>query len=144
MKKLSIILFLLIISAPCFSQNSVPIPNDPTVLNFMSSFHEKLIKGDSSISDYAHEKLSYGHSNGWIENRKEFLENLKTGYIIYHSFKVDSTRLVIAENTASIRFIADIEATLNGKKGNFHLKVLEVWVLKDKRWQLLARQAVKG
>ena len=41
--------------------------------------------------------------------------------------------------------IGDYEVSLNG--GNavvYHLKVLEVWVKKGKRWLLFARQAVRG
>jgi hypothetical protein len=39
--------------------------------------------------------------------------------------------------------VADINVSLNGNAGNYHLKVLEVWVKKGKRWILFARQAVK-
>ena len=62
----------------------------------------------------------------------------------YNSYKEDSVQVVINGNVAHARFVADIAATLNGKEGNFHLKVLEVWVRKGKRWLLFARQAVKG
>ena len=61
----------------------------------------------------------------------------------YNSYKEDSVQVVINGNMANARFVADISATLNGKDGNFHLKVLEVWVRKGKRWLLFARQAVK-
>ena len=49
------------------------------------------------------------------------------------------------DNMANVRFIADITASLEGTTvNNYHLKVLEVWVRKSKRWVLFARQAVKG
>ena len=38
----------------------------------------------------------------------------------------------------------NIAATMKGTSYNFHLKVLEVWAKKGKRWVLFARQAVKG
>jgi len=45
---------------------------------------------------------------------------------------------------ANVRFVADITATMKGATNTFHLKVLEVWMKKGKRWVLFARQAVKG
>ena len=61
----------------------------------------------------------------------------------YIGYKEDSLQVIINGNMAHARFVADITAALNGKEGNFHLKVLEVWVKKGKRWLLFARQAVK-
>ena len=71
------------------------------------------------------------------------LRNIETGYMSYVSYKEDSLKVEINGNVAHARFIADISANLNGKDGNFHLKVLEVWVKKGKRWLLFARQAVR-
>jgi hypothetical protein len=42
-----------------------------------------------------------------------------------------------------VRFVADITATMKEATNTYHLKVLEVWVKKGKRWVLFARQAVK-
>jgi len=51
--------------------------------------------------------------------------------------------ITINESMANARFVADVNATLNGNTVNTHLKVLEVWVKKGKRWVLFARQGVK-
>ncbi len=88
--------------------------------------------------------LSYGHSNGWIETKEELLTNLETGYIKYNSIKEDSVRAVINEGMSHVRFVGDYDVTLNGATNTFHLKVLEIWVKKGKRWLLFARQAIKG
>ena len=110
----------------------------------MREFHQALIEGNTiSINQQTDKMLSYGHSNGWIETKADMIKNLETGYMNYNSIKEDSIKLMINGNMANVRFVADINATLNGTAGNFHLKVLEVWVRKGKRWLLFARQAVK-
>lgn len=107
-------------------------------------FHQDLVKKNTvSINQQTDKALSYGHSNGWIETKTDILRNIETGYMSYVSYKEDSLKVEINGNVAHARFIADISARLNGKDGNFHLKVLEVWVKKGKRWLLFARQAVK-
>ena len=110
----------------------------------MKEFHRALVDGNTiSINQQTDKMLSYGHSNGWIETKADMIKNLETGYMNYNSIKEDSIKLMINGSVANVRFVADINATLNGTAGNFHLKVLEVWVRKGKRWMLFARQAVK-
>ncbi len=107
-------------------------------------FHQDLVKKNTvSINQQTDKALSYGHSNGWIETKTDMLRNIETGYMSYISYEEDSLKVEINGNVAHARFIADISANLNGKNGKFHLKVLEVWVKKGKRWLLFARQAVR-
>jgi len=110
----------------------------------IKEFHQELVKKNTvSINQQTDKALSYGHSNGWVETKTDMIKNLETGYINYHSYKEDSLLVIINGNMANARFVADINVTLNGKDGNYHLKVLEVWVRKGKRWLLFARQAVR-
>lgn len=118
---------------------------DEKLITTIKEFHQALVKKNTvSIIQQTDKAISYGHSNGWVETKAEMINNLETGYLTYRSFKEDSLQVTINGNVAHARFIADIEATLNQKDSQFHLKVLEVWVKKGKRWLLFARQAVKG
>lgn len=139
MKKLLFIVLLL----NGFFTNAQTVEEKLTLT--LKEFHQALVnKNTVSINQQTDKWLSYGHSNGWVETKTDFIKNLETGYMKYNSYKEDSVQVVINGNVAHVRFVADIAATLNGKEGNFHLKVLEVWVRKGKRWLLFARQAVKG
>ena len=111
----------------------------------VKEFHQALVKKNTiSLNQQTDKALSYGHSNGWVQSKKDLISDFETGYISYQSFKEDSITVVINENMANVRFIADVEATLKGTASKLHLKVLEVWVRKGKRWVLFARQAVRG
>src|SRR6202008_4421535 len=110
----------------------------------LKEFHQALVnKNTGSINQQTDKALSYGHSNGWIETKADMIKDLETGYINYHSIKEDSIQVVINGNLAHARFVGDYNVTLNGNTNTFHLKVLEVWVRKGKRWLLFARQAVR-
>ena len=114
------------------------------VLSSIKNFHQAIVKADLvSVDQQTDEGLSYGHSNGWIESKSEMIKNLESGFIKYHSYKEDSFSIVANRRVARARFIADINVTLNNSTANYHLKVLEVWIRKGKRWLLFARQAVK-
>lgn len=111
----------------------------------VKEFHLALVtKNIVSINQQTDKALSYGHSNGWVETKTDVIKDLETGYISYQGFKEDSITVLINGNMANVRFIADITATMKATTTTFHLKVLEVWVKKGKRWVLFARQAVKA
>ena len=111
----------------------------------VKEFHQALVsKNTISINQQTDKALSYGHSNGWVENKIDIIKNLETGYISYQAFKEDSILVLINGNMANVRFVADITATMKAATNTYHLKVLEVWVKKGKRWVLFARQAVKA
>jgi len=110
----------------------------------LKEFHQALVqKNTVSINQQTDKALSYGHSNGWIETKTDLIDHLESGYIKYSSYREDSLQLTINGNMANARFVADINVTLSGNNGNYHLKVLEVWVRKGKRWLLFARQGIK-
>jgi hypothetical protein len=110
----------------------------------MKEFHLALVgKNTVSINQQTDKALSYGHSNGWVETKNDMIRNVESGYLKYSSYKEDSIQINMNGNMANARFVADINVALNGNAGNYHLKVLEVWVKKGKRWILFARQAVK-
>jgi hypothetical protein len=119
--------------------------DDVKLIAVVKEFHQALVKQNTvSINQQTDKAVSYGHSNGWVQNKKDLIKDFETGKISYQSFKEDSITVLMNENMANVRFIADITASVNGTTvNNYHLKVLEVWVKKSKRWVLFARQAVK-
>ena len=140
LKKYLTILFLFV-AAISLAQTT----DEVKLIQTSKEFHQALVnKNTVSINQQTDKALSYGHSNGWVETKTDMIKDLETGYIIYQSFKEDSISISINGNMANVRFVADVTATLKGTTNTFHLKVLEVWVKKSKRWVLFGRQAVKA
>ena len=138
MKNFVLILFILV-SVGGFAQTE-----EQKLTATLKEFHQALVmKNTVSINQQTDKALSYGHSNGWVETKGDVIKDLETGYISYQQYKEDSITIVINGTMANARFVADITAVLNGNTIISHLRVLEVWVKKGKRWLLFARQAVK-
>jgi Domain of unknown function (DUF4440) len=137
--KLLITIFFSLILAGSSAQ-----PGVEKLTETIKEFHQALVqKNTVSINQQTDKALSYGHSNGWVQTKTDLVKDFETGYISYQGFKEDSLSVIINENFANARFIAEVAATLNGKSSVFRIKVLEVWVKKGNRWLLFARQAVK-
>ena len=138
MKKLLTILFFFLVASASAQTD------EEKLISTVKEFHQALVKKNTvSINQQTDKALSYGHSNGWVQTKTDIIKDFETGFISYQGFKEDSITVAMNGNMANVRFIADITATMKATTTTFHLKVLEVWVKKGKRWVLFGRQAVK-
>ena len=108
------------------------------------AFHKALVAKSADLSSFLDAKLSYGHSNGWLENRQELLEHIETGVMNYLEFSEDSIVADMQDNIGYLRFVTTLKASLRGTQATFRLRVLEVWRKEDNNWVLYARQAVRA
>lgn len=91
----------------------------------------------------ATDELSYGHSNGKLEDKKEFIEALMNGSSDFKTIDLTDQTITVVDNTAFVRHKLMAETANDGKPGTAKLSVLLVWVKQKGNWKLLARQAVK-
>lgn len=97
-------------------------------------------KGLESIT---HEELTYGHSSGKVESRKEFIETLVTGKSDFRKIELKDQKISVAGETAVVRHTLEAETFDGGVPGKIRLHIVLVWAKEKKTWKLLARQAVK-
>jgi hypothetical protein len=88
-------------------------------------------------------ELSYGHSNGLIEDKATFVEALASGKSDFVTINLTDQTIKIAGNTALVRHKLTGETNNNGQASNVNLGVLLVWQKQYGQWKLLARQAFK-
>ncbi|GAA4464890.1 nuclear transport factor 2 family protein [Nemorincola caseinilytica] len=137
MKLILTILFVSLL-VPAFAQQA-----DKEALNLsMMVFDRALEKRDTiSLKRLLSNEVTYGHSNGWVENKKEVIADLYNGIIGYDRIVTSQPEIKIAGKVAQVRSTAEIWATLNGEKGYYKLKVLQVWLWENGHWTLFARQS---
>jgi hypothetical protein len=68
---------------------------------------------------------------------------LFNGKLNYKSISPADEQMVIEGNTASVRMNTVVDIVMEGKPLTLKLKVLQVWIWKNKHWELFARQSVK-
>ena len=138
--KILFTILLLVFGCTTFAQSS----DETKLIQTVREFHQALVKKNIvSINQQTDKALSYGHSNGWVENKTELMKDLETGLISYQKFTEDSITVSLNGSLANVRFLANVEATMRAVTNTYSLKVLEVWVRKGNRWVLFARQAIK-
>ena len=101
-------------------------------------------KDEKTLTQLLNKDLSYGHSNGWVQNKTDIINDLKSGKLAYD--KIENTSSMIAAingNWATVRTNTNAEGKVNGNAFQFKLHMLEVWLKTNAGWQLIARQSTK-
>lgn len=97
----------------------------------------------ATLENLSANELSYGHSNGKLENKAAFIEALVSGESDFQSINLTGQTITVVNNTALVRHQLTGETVTKGVVGPVKLAVLLVWIKEKSDWKLLARQAVK-
>jgi hypothetical protein len=88
-------------------------------------------------------ELSYGHSNGLVEDQATFVEALAGGKSDFVSITLEDQTIKVVGNTAIVRHKLSADTNNNNTPGKVSLSVLLIWQKQSGKWKLIARQAVK-
>ena len=113
--------------------------------NAMQQLDNGLLKNEKAVlQSVLHKSVSYGHSNGWIQNKKDVLNDYESGKMIYKKIEKNSSSIVsINKKWATVKTNTNVEGEVSGTAFNLKLHVLQVWMKTKKGWQLYARQSAK-
>ena len=110
----------------------------------VEALRQAMVSADgNSLDDLTAEKLSYGHSNGIIEDKKEYIRKITSGENAYLKLDHSKQSISISGKAAIVRLQFQAETMADGKPSASKLHVLMVWQKQGKEWKLLARQAIK-
>jgi hypothetical protein len=104
-----------------------------------------LLKPDrDTLQKLTSPNLSYGHSNGRIENQEQFIQNMLGGGSRFLSIELSEQALQVVGAVAVARHILFAHTHDKGKEpGTIRIGILLVWHYVQDEWLLLARQAFK-
>jgi hypothetical protein len=89
------------------------------------------------------EQLSYGHSDGRVQNKAEFIDGVMTRQAILKSLTLSNHTIAIVGTDAIARHTWASESETDGKPTSTKIGVLQVWQKQGGTWKLLARQAFR-
>ena len=137
--------FILTICLLFTSVISIAQADSVSLKEAMSNLDKALInKDEKMLVQLLHADVSYGHSNGWVQNKNDIINDLKSGKLVYSKIENTSVMIVaISNNWATVRINANAEGSINGTAFQLKLHVLQVWMKSMTGWQLLARQSTK-
>ena len=140
MKIVSTLLFVFFFGIVTIAQTK----DEKAVTDAVEQLRNAMVNGDkAALEKLTEEKLSYGHSGGAIDDKKQFVEKLTNGTSDFVTIDLSEQTISISDNVGIVRHTLKAKTNDGGKPGEVHLKVLLVWQKGKNGWKLLARQAIK-
>jgi ketosteroid isomerase-like protein len=111
----------------------------------VEAFIAALLKPDrETLKNLSSPALSYGHSNGRVENQEQFIQNMLGGGSRFLSIELQNETLSVTGDIAIVRHILFAHTHDTGKDpGTIRIGILLVWHRDRGEWRVLARQAYK-
>ena len=94
-----------------------------------------------SLSLILDERVRYVHSNGWVQNKKEIIDDISSGKLNYTSIIVKSSEVRLYNKTAVVNGTGSFEVNMDGKPLTIELSYTEVYVKNKSKWLLASRHA---
>jgi ketosteroid isomerase-like protein len=140
MKKITLLSLLFSMTLIVSAQSA----DEREVAAAVENLRKAMVDADKpALENIAAEELSYGHSNGLIQDKAAFVEAIASGKNDFKTIELSGQAITIAGNTAIVRHVFHAEVVNNGTPGTAHIGILLVWQKQKGKWKLLARQAVK-
>ncbi|HPG07082.1 MAG TPA: nuclear transport factor 2 family protein [Saprospiraceae bacterium] len=139
MKKIPLILALILLLG------TLATAQNKTVEEAVNTLSKLLIDPvEKGLKDITMPQLSYGHSNGAVQNQHEFMAALLDGSSDFVDIKISNQTVIPSGKTTLVRHTMGAQLkSADGSINSIKLLILTVWQKKGSHWRLLARQAVR-
>ena len=118
--------------------------DEAAVKQNVEALREALLKADKTqLERLSAEQLSYGHSDGRVQNKAEFIDGVMTRKATVKSINFPDLKIAVAGDAAIARHLYESESETDGKPNSVKIGALETWTKQDGGWKLLARQGYK-
>ncbi len=128
-------------AAPALAQNN----DAAAVAEAVAALTKAMLNADrAKLESLVADPLSYGHSGGVIQDKKDFVDVIASKKTVYKSIELSKQTVAIAGDNAIVRHAWESESgSGDGKWTVSKIGVLQVWQKGPGGWRLLARQAFK-
>ena len=128
-------------SAPSFAKDNARL--DDLRAAEAARFKANVDADSMVLGQVLDDDLEYVHSNGEVDTKQEFIMSLVSGKRDYvaTTFVIDGVRIL--GDLAIVRGTAKVTVADNGQSRDLDLGYTNIWVWKDKRWQMTAWRSAR-
>lgn len=118
--------------------------DEAAVAQAVETLRKGLLEADrSKLEQVASAQISYGHSDGRVETKEQFIHGVMTRKQTVKSLEFPELKVAVVGNAAVARHIYLSQSELDGKATTTRIGALQVWQKQDGGWKLLARQGFR-
>ena len=120
------------------------LKNEPKLRENIRLLDFYMQNNDSKILELVSEDVSFGHSNGWVQNFDDFKKDFESKKVSYKSIEqTDLSEFKRNKKTVSLRRKVKVSGIYKVYDFEMTLSLLEIWIKKGKSWRLWSRQAIE-
>jgi hypothetical protein len=97
----------------------------------------------AAVADCLDEGLTYTHSSGDTETKSQFLDTLRSGRIVYEEIEPADVAVRTFGTAAVVTGRSTMHVRAGGKPQTFQIRFIEVDVVRNGRWQMVAWQTTR-
>jgi Domain of unknown function (DUF4440) len=118
--------------------------DEAAVTKNIETLRQGILQQDKAkLDQVAASQISYGHSDGRVETKEQFINGVMTRKQTQKSLAFPELKVFVAGDTAVARHIYLGESELDGKQNTTRIGALQVWQKQPGGWKLLARQGFR-
>ena len=118
--------------------------DEAAVAQGVETLRKALLEADrTKLEQVAAKDISYGHSDGRVETKEQFIHGVMTRKQTVKSLAFPELKIAVVGNAAIARHIYLSDSELEGKATTTRIGALQVWQKQDGAWKLLARQGFR-
>jgi ketosteroid isomerase-like protein len=138
MKKLTLILIASSFSFVLRAQDTT------AVKEALDRLEQALVAGDTTATKtLLHDDIAFGHSNGWVQDKKSAVADMASGFLRYQSIDRHDLRIDRKGNRAIVKERLTAKGARDGKEFQSELFVLWLWEKDKQGWSVVMRQSAK-
>ncbi len=118
--------------------------DEEAVAQSVETLRKALLEADKAkLEQVASPQLSYGHSDGRVETKEQFINGVMTRKQVVKALDFPELKMAVVGNAAIARHIYLSQSERDGKPTTTRIGALQVWQKQDGAWKLLARQGFR-
>ena len=89
------------------------------------------------------ENLTYGHSSGKIQDKKDFISDIETGKSAFKNLEMLNQKITLSGDVALVRHHFSAQAIKGSELVPTEIENLQIWQKQNGKWLLIGRQAFR-
>lgn len=141
--KIAFSLFLIVFSCLCDAQ-TVQISLEPKLAENIHRLDQLMENNDKKVLTLLCPDVSFGHSNGWMQNFEDFKKDFNSKKVMYSNIEqIEIYEAKKYNDVYSVRRKIKVSGMYKNQDFEMMLGLLEIWKKEKSLWKLWSRQSIE-
>jgi ketosteroid isomerase-like protein len=123
---------------------AAPAPGENDVANAVDHLTQAMLnKNIPELKALTAENLTYGHSSGKVQDKKDFIADIETGKSAFKTLEMQNQTITVSGDVALVRHHFSAQAIKGTELVPTEIENFQIWQKKSGKWLLVGRQAFR-